>query len=82
LAGAGTIPTANAIVRKITHRHHIGKAYGLISSVTCLGWGMGPLVGGYVAAGMGLRAPFVLAGVVLLLVAGLAIWRVKEPPAE
>ena len=77
LAAAGIMPSANAIIRRIIHEKHLGKAYGIMGSVTCLGWGLGPLTGAWLAAGMGLRAPFVLTGVILLLTAPLVMWRVR-----
>ncbi|MFO7900553.1 MAG: MFS transporter [Planctomycetota bacterium] len=75
-AAAGIMPSANAIIRHIIHEKHLGKAYGLLASIRGLGWGLGSISGGYLAAGLGLRAPFVFTGVVLFLAAGLVIWRV------
>jgi len=66
-AAAGIMPSANAIIRKAVEPHHLGRAYGVTASVTCLGWGLGPLAGGYMAKHAGLREPFVLTGVILIL---------------
>lgn len=72
LAVAGMLPAANAIIRDTTHDRNIGKAYGLTTALTAIGWAAGPLTGGYLAAALGLRAPFVLTTLVLLLAAGVA----------
>jgi DHA1 family multidrug resistance protein-like MFS transporter len=70
-------PSINAIVRYITSHHHLGKAFGLTSSAACLGLGLGPMAGGYIAASTGLTTPFVLAGVLLILTSALILWRVR-----
>ena len=76
--GAGaTMPAANAIIRNVTHDRNIGKAFGITSSLTAAGWGVGPLAGGFVAASMGIRAPFVMMGLALLGAAAIVTWRVK-----
>ena len=71
------MPSVNAIVRYITSHHHLGKAYGLTASAACLGLGLGPMVGGYVAASKGLSTPFVLTGILLILTSVLVLWRVR-----
>ena len=71
LAVGGIIPTVNAIVSKIISREHIGSAYGMTSAVTCLGIGMGPMMGSTLATMMGLRAPFAILGIFSFIVAGL-----------
>jgi len=74
---AATIPCANVIVRRIIREKHLGKAFGITSSVQCLGSGTGPLVGGFVGAAAGLRAPFLLAGVLLICSAIAVAWLLK-----
>ncbi|MHB9029116.1 MAG: hypothetical protein ACYC9O_10125, partial [Candidatus Latescibacterota bacterium] len=46
-------------------------AYGLTSSVTCLGIGAGPAIGGSVAAAIGIRWPFALLGFFAFILAAL-----------
>jgi len=76
--GAGAMmPAANAIIRNVTRDRNIGKAFGVMSSLTAAGWSLGPLAGGYVAASMGLRAPFVMMATVFVLSALLVVWRIK-----
>jgi DHA1 family multidrug resistance protein-like MFS transporter len=77
LAAAGIMPSANAIIRSITVEENVGTAFGLVSSASCLGTALGPLAGGYLAASMGLPAPFVLTGMVLVLTSFLVTWGVK-----
>jgi len=74
---AATAPCANVVVRRVIHGKHLGKAYGITASVTCLGWGTAPLIGGYMGSTMGLRAPFVLTGVLLLLTSLVVARRIK-----
>jgi DHA1 family multidrug resistance protein-like MFS transporter len=80
-AVAGIGPSANAIIRNAISDRNIAKAYGVSASLTSLGSGLGPLVGGYLAgpAGLGLRAPFLVTGVVLIMTAGVASIALKSP---
>ena len=68
LAAGGIVPTMNALVGVLMPREVYGRAYGLTSSVTCLGMTVGPLAGGIMASFMGYRWPFVFVSVVLILV--------------
>jgi DHA1 family multidrug resistance protein-like MFS transporter len=79
-AVAGIGPSANAIIRRAVPDRNIAKAYGISASLTSLGSGLGPLVGGYLAgpAGLGLRAPFLVTGAVLILTAGVAMVALKS----
>ncbi len=72
LASAGITPSANAIIRALIPRSACGKAFGIVQSFTCLGWGIGPAVGSSLAAGMGMRLPFVVVGAAFLLTSALA----------
>jgi DHA1 family multidrug resistance protein-like MFS transporter len=71
LAGGGIIPAVNVIVSNIIPKAKVGSAYGLTSSVTCLGIGAGPAIGGSVAAAIGIRWPFALMGVFAFFLAAL-----------
>lgn len=77
LGAAGILPSANAIIRAITHDHNIGKAYGITSSASCFGMALGPLAGGYLAAHVGLTAPFILTGLVLICTSVVVAARVR-----
>jgi DHA1 family multidrug resistance protein-like MFS transporter len=67
-AVGGNLPTMNALVGKLTPKENYGKAYGLMASMTSLGMTLGPLVGGIMAAYMGLRWPFVVVSLLLSLI--------------
>jgi DHA1 family multidrug resistance protein-like MFS transporter len=77
LGAAGMMPAANSIIRQVTADRNLGKAYGLQSSLGSVGMALGPLAGGYLGASMGLRAPFVLTGIILAVAAALVVWRIR-----
>jgi DHA1 family multidrug resistance protein-like MFS transporter len=69
----GILPTANALIGRSVSRENRGTIYGMTASATFLGNSLGPLTGGGVAAGFGLRWVFVVTTV--LLAANLAwVW--------
>lgn len=83
LGAGGMMPAINSIIRNIIEEKHLGKAYGVTSSVSSLGMAIGPLAGGYLGASLGLRFPFILTGTVLALAAALVGWRVRgDGPAR
>jgi DHA1 family multidrug resistance protein-like MFS transporter len=69
VAVGGMMPAMNAMVATIVARQRLGQAYGFTTTASALGWATGPLLGGLVAAAVGYRIPFVIMGVMLLLVA-------------
>jgi len=69
LALGGVLPSVHVLVSKTISREKVGGAYGLTSSVICLGIGSGPLIGGYMASIMGLRVPFAALGFLTLTAA-------------
>jgi DHA1 family multidrug resistance protein-like MFS transporter len=69
----GILPTANALIGRSVSQEHRGTIYGLTASATFLGNSLGPLTGGTIAAGLGLRWVFVVT--TALLAANLAwVW--------
>jgi MFS transporter, DHA1 family, multidrug resistance protein len=69
----GILPTANALIGRSVPRESRGTIYGMTASATFLGNSLGPLTGGGVAAGLGIRWVFVMTTV--LLAANLAwVW--------
>ena len=68
---AGRVPDTDAVRRRIAT---------LQSSMT-VGQVIGPLVGAIAAARMGIRASFVLGGLILLGCAAIVHWGVPRPPA-
>jgi MFS transporter, DHA1 family, multidrug resistance protein len=73
------IPDANAIVGLSTPASTRGSAYGLTSSATALGTAVGPLLGAAVAVTLGLKAIFIAAAGVLILLGLWVIALVREP---
>ena len=67
----GVLPTANALIGRSVSRENRGTIYGMTASATFLGNSLGPLTGGGIAAGFGIR--WVFAMTTILLVANL-IW--------
>lgn len=74
----GILPTANALIGRSVPRAMRGTVYGMTASATFLGNSLGPLSGGTIAAGFGIR--WVFAVTTVLLAANLAwVWfTVKE----
>ena len=69
----GILPTANALIGRSVSRENRGTIYGMTASATFLGNSLGPLTGGGIAAGLGIRYVFVVT--TLLLAANLAwVW--------
>jgi DHA1 family multidrug resistance protein-like MFS transporter len=80
----GILPTANALIGRSVARENRGTIYGMTASATFLGNSLGPLTGGSVAAGLGIRWVFVVTTV--LLAANLVwVWftvpELQEQPA-
>ena len=75
-AGAGTIPATNALIRHIVPRHACGKAFGLTQTLSCLGWGFGPLAGGALAARYGMAMPFLIVGVAFVGISVAVAWTI------
>lgn len=81
----GLLPTANALVGRLVARSDRGAVYGMTSSAMFLGNSLGPLLGGAVAASMGLRWVFVMTGLVLAANLAWVYYRVPEyraPPKD
>jgi DHA1 family multidrug resistance protein-like MFS transporter len=82
----GILPTANALIGRSVSRENRGTIYGMTASATFLGNSLGPLTGGGIAAGFGIRWVFVMTTV--LLAANLVwVWFTvpelrEETPAE
>ncbi|MFW5866378.1 MAG: MFS transporter [Armatimonadota bacterium] len=73
----GTAPALNAIVGQAVSSDTYGRAFGHTRVAGALGMAFGPLLGGFAAAQLGLRWPFVIMSVLLTLAAGLVLKWVK-----
>ena len=65
IASGGMLPTANALVARLTPEGRRGTVYGFTTTASSLGAFVGPLVGTALAAGLGLHAPFLVIGLAL-----------------
>lgn len=63
----GILPTANALIGRSVARADRGTVYGMTASATFLGNSLGPLTGGGIAAGLGIRWVFVVTTALLLV---------------
>ncbi len=78
----GLLPSANALISAGTEgegRGSHGTTYGLIYLATGLGFGLGPLSGGFIAASLGLRSVFLITAFILLALAVYLPFGVKGP---
>jgi DHA1 family multidrug resistance protein-like MFS transporter len=80
IAAGGILPTMNALVGRLIPPISYGKAFGLTSSMTCLGMAAGPLFGGIIASWWGYRWPFVLVATMTVLIALPIALGVRERP--
>ena len=69
VTAGGLIPSANALIARVTAPERRGAMYGLTAGAGSLGGFVGPLAGAAIAAYSGFRAPFLVVGVMLLLMA-------------
>jgi DHA1 family multidrug resistance protein-like MFS transporter len=74
----GLLPTANALVGRLVPRSDRGTIYGMTSSAMFMGNSLGPLLGGFLAAGLGLSWVFLMTGLVLGLNLVWVYYRVPE----
>src|ERR1700687_3657775 len=79
-ATRGTVAAATALVAAETPRSKVGWALGVVTSAVALGSAVGPVVGGFAAALLGLRLMFLGGGILLLLSMVPVLWIVREGP--
>lgn len=72
LALAAIGPTLMATVADISPPTHLGRSYGWFTTALYAGMSLGPAAGGWLAQRLGFRPAFVLSGLFLSVVAGLA----------
>jgi len=77
-AAGGITPALSALLAGYTEPGEEGSVFGLDNSIAAASRAVAPLIGSGVAAWLGLRATFVATGLVFLLVALLAVWRLPE----
>jgi MFS transporter, DHA1 family, multidrug resistance protein len=74
VAAGGLIPSANALIAHLTPVARRGAIFGLTAALSAVGGFVGPLVGAFLATGLGFRATFIASGTLLLTVAAMVIW--------
>ena len=72
LATGATRPVANTLIARIVDEGDRGKAFGVMSSASALGWAMGPMAGGYMGAHYGFRSVFIATSILFLAVGAWA----------
>ncbi len=78
----GILPTANALVGRLTPAKDRGLVYGMTASATFLGGFLGPFIGGSVASLLGVRWVFAVTSAVLFANLSWVIFAVAEPPMD
>jgi len=63
----GILPTANALIGRGVARENRGTVYGMTASATFMGNSLGPLTGGFIAAGLGIRWVFAMTAILLMV---------------
>jgi len=82
VTAGGLIPSANALIASVTAPERRGAMYGLTAGAGSLGGFVGPLAGAAIAAISGFRAPFLLVGLMLLLLTLPVVRAMREPRPE
>ncbi|MFH1571691.1 MAG: MFS transporter [Gemmatimonadota bacterium] len=85
VASGAIQPVANVLITRIVPEGDRGKAFGVVSSASALGWAIGPVLGGHLAASTGFATVFVVTGVMFLALAiwvGLSLGSIDETPGE
>ncbi len=77
LGAGGMIPAMNAMVATVIPRSLFGRAYGLTTTASAMGWGLGPLLGGITASFFGLRLPFLIMAAMLIGMSLVAAGKLK-----
>lgn len=78
----GLLPVANAMVARLVDRSERGAVFGMSASAMFLGNSLGPLIGGGVAAGFGLRWVFLMTALVMALNLAWVYYKVPEHTGE
>ncbi|MBV9580218.1 MAG: MFS transporter [Chloroflexi bacterium] len=82
----GLLPSANALIASSRptrpgggEHTSLGTTYGLINLANGMGFALGPLAGGLIAATLGLRNVFLVTATILLVIAAYLPFGVKDP---
>ncbi len=78
ITAGGLIPSANALITHLTPFEKRGAIFGLTAALGGVGGFVGPLLGALLATSFGFRATFVASGVLMLSIAVLVIWSIRD----
>ncbi len=81
-AFAGTMGAAAALVASTTPRAKVGYALGVLQTGQFLANMLGPALGGFVAASLGIRESFIFCGALYMIAALLVVFFVREEPID
>jgi MFS family permease len=81
IAAGGLMPALNSLIKLLVPEEAHGRAFGLRSSASYIGFAIGPLTGGIIGRSWGLGVPFFLTGALLLAV-GLWVVAAVRPEAR
>lgn len=81
-AFAGTMGAAAALVAATTPRERTGSALGILQTGMFVANMLGPVIGGVVAAALGLRESFLFCAALYVVAAALVYFFVREPGRE
>ena len=79
LVMSGVVTSISALLARLAPEGRQGAVYGVDASVVSMANAVGPMLGASVAAGLGLRVPFLLTAGVLAVAAGL-VWALLPRP--
>nr|WP_157198901.1 MFS transporter [Methanothermococcus okinawensis] len=71
-------PVAGAYVATVAPREKLGEYMGIFSSAITLGFAMGPLIGGFLAAWYGIRTPFYFCGALAFIAFLVSYFKLKN----
>ncbi|MFB3879838.1 MAG: MFS transporter [Armatimonadota bacterium] len=77
-AGAAIHPSTSALVADSMPRSRYGGAYGVLASARALAGSVGPIIGGTLAAYVGIRWVFIWTGALTLAASLWARWAIRE----
>lgn len=76
------VPGTNALIAAATPEGKQGSAFGLAASMQSMALLIGPLAGGVVAGFAGIRAVYVVIGIILLATGAIAFTAIEEPSPD
>ncbi|MFD0961808.1 MFS transporter [Paenibacillus chungangensis] len=78
---AGIGPIVNTLMVQSTDEQFRGRTFGLTASANQFGGMLGPLIGGVLGMALNIHWIFVTTGVIMMM-AGLAVWRMRHTTAK